>query len=95
MKITSVTDATNDVIVIKSSVIMKPPLNWLKVISENHPGFQHSKSNLQVISNKNPGPEDQDLVISRVDLLCWKFIDLLKSQISNYKYFTLLNNASH
>jgi len=31
--------------------------------------------------NKNPGPEDQALVIPRGDLLCWSFIDLLKFQI--------------
>jgi len=29
------------------------------------------------------------LVIPRGDLLCWKFIDLLKSQISNYNQFTM------
>ena len=27
------------------------------------------------------GPKDQALVIPRGDLLCWQFIDLLKSQI--------------
>ncbi len=31
----------------------------------------------------NPYPEGRALVIPRGDLLCWKFIDLLKSQITN------------
>jgi hypothetical protein len=35
---------------------------------------------------KYPDPEDQALVIPRVDLLCWKFIELLKFQIKNIKY---------
>ena len=35
--------------------------------------------------SKKPGPEDQALVVPRGDLLCWKFIELLKSQISNRK----------
>ncbi|MDI6688315.1 MAG: hypothetical protein QME06_08875 [Desulfobacterales bacterium] len=38
---------------------------------------------------KNPGPEDQALAIPRGNLLCWQFIDLLKSQISNYKQFPM------
>jgi hypothetical protein len=32
------------------------------------------------------------LVIPSGDLLCWSFIALLKFQLSNPKYFTLLNN---
>jgi len=43
---------------------------------------------------KYPGTEDQALVIPRGDLLCWKFIDLLKSQISNYKYQTISNDRN-
>jgi len=38
--------------------------------------------------------EDQALVIPRGDLLCWKFIGLLKSQISNYKYQTISNDRN-
>jgi hypothetical protein len=34
------------------------------------------------------------LVIARGDLLCWKFIDLLKSQISNPKYQTISNDRN-
>jgi hypothetical protein len=45
--------------------------------------------------SKNPEQEDMALILPRGDLLCWSFIDLLKFQISNSKYFTLLNNASH
>jgi len=44
--------------------------------------------------NEDPGPEDQAWVIPRGDLLCWKFIDLLKSQISNYKYQTISNDQN-
>ena len=43
---------------------------------------------------KNPDPEDQALVIPRGDLLCWQFIDLLKSQISNYKLQTISNDRN-
>jgi hypothetical protein len=32
---------------------------------------------------------EQALVIPRGDFLCWEFIDLLKSQISNYKQFQM------
>jgi hypothetical protein len=31
---------------------------------------------------KNPGQNDQALVILRGDLLCWKFIELLKFEIT-------------
>ena len=34
---------------------------------------------------------DQALVIPRGELLFWKFIELLKLQISNYKYQTISN----
>jgi len=34
------------------------------------------------------------LVIPRGDLLCWKFIELLKLQISNYKYQTISNDRN-
>jgi hypothetical protein len=34
---------------------------------------------------KNPDPKDQALVIPGRDLLCWKFIELLKFQITNPK----------
>jgi hypothetical protein len=42
-----------------------------------------------VLKNKNPGPEEQALVIAGGSLLYWKFIDTLKSQISNSKYQTI------
>ena len=45
-------------------------------------------------NSKNPGPEDQALVIPRGDLLYWKFIELLKLQISNYKYQTISNDRN-
>jgi len=44
--------------------------------------------------SKYPGPEDQASVIPRGDLLCWKFINLLKSQISNPKYQTISNDRN-
>ena len=34
---------------------------------------------------KNPGSEDQALVIPIGNLLCWKFIDILKFQKTNPK----------
>ena len=43
---------------------------------------------------KNPGLEDQALAIPGGDLLCWQFIDLLKSQISNYKLQTISNDRN-
>jgi len=42
-----------------------------------------------VSKSKYPSPEDQALVIPRGDLLCWKFIELLKFQISNIKQITM------
>jgi len=33
--------------------------------------------------SKNPGPEDHALVVPRGNLLCWKFIELLKLPIPN------------
>jgi len=44
--------------------------------------------------SKYPGPEDQALVIPRGDLLCWKFIKLLKFQITNIKYQTNNNDRN-
>jgi hypothetical protein len=43
---------------------------------------------------KNPGPDNQALVIPRGDLLCWKFIDLLKFQITNPKKQTNHNDRN-
>jgi len=43
---------------------------------------------------KTPGPRDPALVIPRGNLVCLKFIDLLKSQISNYKYQTIFNDRN-
>jgi len=42
-------------------------------------------------TSKDPGPEDQALVIPRGDLLYWKF---QKLQISNYKYQTNYNDRN-
>ena len=49
----------------------------------------------------NPGPskiplcgEGLGFCYPRGDLLCWKFMDLLKSQISNYKYQTISNRST-
>jgi len=40
---------------------------------------------LHISQSKDPGPEDQALVIPRGDLIYWNFIGLLKFQISNHK----------
>ena len=45
-----------------------------------------------VSKSKYPSPEDQALVIPRGDLLCCKFIELLKFQITNTKYQTNNND---
>ncbi len=45
-------------------------------------------------SSKYPDTEDQALVIPRRDLLCWKFIELLKFQITNIKYQTNNNDRN-
>ncbi|MDP2645060.1 MAG: hypothetical protein Q8P24_08980, partial [Desulfobacterales bacterium] len=46
------------------------------------------------VVGKYPGPEDQAVVIPGGDLLGWKFIVLLKSQIANYKYQTISNEQN-
>ena len=49
---------------------------------------------LAVWQVKNPGPEDQALFIPRGDLLYWKFIDLLKFQLTNPKKQTNKNDQN-
>ena len=60
-------------------------------MSETH-GIESTQPTLQ--ESKNPGPADQALAIPGGELLCLKFIDLLKSQISNDKYQTISNDRN-
>ena len=50
--------------------------------------------NVDFVGAQNTSLKDPALVIPRGDLLCWQFIDLLKSQISNYKLQTNSNDRN-
>jgi len=50
------------------------------------------RSGISYTLSKESWTRDQALVIPRGDLPCWKFIELLKFQITNIKYQTNNND---
>jgi hypothetical protein len=56
-----------------------------KILKCGGPELRYDRYGLKIDNHKKPGPENQALIIPKGDLLCWKFIDILKSQITKHK----------